>query len=222
MKILDREIKLVIFDLDGTLINSTSLWNDIDVEFFKRRNMEVPKYYSKEIAHIGLEKASILTSEKYLPNEKPNDILNEWLQMSYEAYANHISLKEGAKELLDLFLSNNLKMALATANSKDLYAPCLNRLGISNYFEVIEDTKLYKHGKGSSEIYDKIRERYGFNKEETLIVEDLLEPLKTAFLSGYFVIGIYDAFSVKDVNENRKYSHLYLSSFFELLNLLSK
>ena len=78
MKLLNRDIKLAIFDLDGTLIDSTSLWSEIDRDFFLRRGMEIPPHYNEEIAHVGLDKAAYITRTKYFPNEKEEDIIQEW------------------------------------------------------------------------------------------------------------------------------------------------
>ena len=86
MKICGKKIKAVIFDLDGTLLDSSFIWGDIDREFFAKRNMKIPPTYSDEIAHIGLNEAAILTSQKYCPNEKPEDILQEWKQGSKKYY----------------------------------------------------------------------------------------------------------------------------------------
>ena len=65
MKIINKEIKGVIFDLDGTLLDSTFVWNEVDMKFFNRRNMEIPPTYVEDIAHIGLKEAAIYTKNKY-------------------------------------------------------------------------------------------------------------------------------------------------------------
>ena len=47
-----KNFKGVIFDLDGTLLDSMNVWHQVDIEFFKRRGMEVPKGYKKVISKI--------------------------------------------------------------------------------------------------------------------------------------------------------------------------
>ena len=78
MKINNKEIKAIIFDLDGTLLDSTGMWKEIDKKFFAKRNMEVPPQYAEEIVHIGLKESAILTKEKYGVKESVEEILKEW------------------------------------------------------------------------------------------------------------------------------------------------
>lgn len=213
MEFLNHHIKLAIFDLDGTLIDSTSLWSEIDSIFFKRRNMEIPFNYGKEIAHLGLLNAAKLTKEKYLPNEEIDDILKEWHDLALEAYQYHINLKENSLEVLEFLKEKGVKIALATANSEELYLPLLKRLNIEKYFSIITDVNSCKDGKNSSEIYDKIAAFFRVNKDETLIFEDMLTAQKTAYKAGYIVIGVYDKNSVVNILDNQKYSHLYIDNF---------
>lgn len=220
MKLLDKDIELAIFDLDGTLINSTSLWKDVDETFFKRRNMVVGEEYSKEIAHVGLEKAAKITKEKYLPNEKEEDILKEWNDLAIEAYKFRITLKDNVIKLFELLKKNNVKIALATANSKELYEPCLNRLQIAKYFDAIEDVNSCLEGKNSSEIYDKITHKFLVNKDNVVIFEDMITALKTSFNAGYLTVGINDKISVINESENRKYCHLFIDDFKEIIALI--
>ena len=135
MKFNNKNIKLAIFDLDGTLIDSTSVWSDVDATFFKKRDQDIPSTYADEIAHVGLVAAAKLTKDKYFPNELEKDIIQEWHDLSLEAYATHIPLKNNVERLLEKYYKLGIHIALATANSKELYEPCLTRLGIKQYFE---------------------------------------------------------------------------------------
>ena len=222
MQLLGREIKLVIFDLDGTLIDSTSLWAEIDQQFFSKRNMKTPPNYGKEIAHLGLYNAAVLTKEKYLPNETVEDIINEWHQAAIEAYSTRIPLKEHAAELLDLLKQLDVKLAVATANSKELYEPCLARLDIAKYFEIVVDVNSCKNGKNSPEIYDKVASYFSLTRKEIAIAEDMLTALNTAYTNGYTVIGIYDKNTVKDKDENRKCSHIFIENYLDLIEMIKK
>ena len=217
-----KDIKLAIFDLDGTLIDSTSIWGEIDQIFFQRRGKEVPDEYMKEIAHIGLTAAAKVTKEKYFPNEKEEDILKEWNDLSLEAYRYHIPLKDNVKDLLDLLASKGITLALATANSEELYKPCIERLDIKKYFSYIIDVNSCSKGKDSPEIFDKVVNHFKVAKEETIIFEDSLTAIKTGKENGYKVIAIYDKCSTKDIEYTKSISYLFVNNYRELINKLKE
>ena len=222
MKFNNKDIKLVIFDLDGTLIASTSIWAEIDQKFFTRRGLDIPPTYGAEIAHVGLTKAAEITRKKYCPNEKEEDILNEWKELSYEAYRDYIPLKDGVRELLEYLNENNIPIALATANSKEIYEVCLSRLDILKYFSLVVDVNSCKEGKNSPEIYDKVIKHFGVDREETLIFEDMLTALTTAYKANYNVIAVYDKESSKNIPEIKKNSHIFLLDYKNVFKFLKK
>ena len=213
-------IKLAIFDLDGTLLDSTGIWEDIDKEFFGRRGKEVPPNYSKEIAHIGLLGAAKLTKEKYCPDEEIENILEEWQMESLEQYQHIIGLKPGAVELLEALKSRGIKLGYATANSKALYGPALVRLGIEGYFSFGIDPDIANCGKEDASMYDLVASHFGVRREETLVFEDSLHPSIVANRAGYKVIGIFDKHSTRAIEDHKAVSLRFVTSFNELLEEL--
>ena len=125
-------------------------------------------------------------------------------------------------ELLELLKKLNVKLAAATANSRELYEPCLKRLGVDKYFEVVMDVNSCKSGKNSPEIYDKIVEHFSLIREKTAIAEDMITALKTAYNNGYMTIGVYDKNTVVNIEENKKYSHLFIDKYLDLIEIIKK
>ena len=215
-----RMVKAVIFDMDGTLIDSTSLWHDIDTEFFRKRGMEIPKEYAQEIVHLGLTQAARLTKQKYGIKESEQEIIDEWHQMSLDMYTKDVQLKEGAIELLEFFSKKNIPMAIATANDDKLYMPCLKRLDILKYFSFIDDVNSVKEGKQSAKIYEDLAEKMKTQKEFVMVIEDMPTCVKTAHSNGFITVAVFDKAS-KDFDEDKKSnSDLFINNFAELINLL--
>ena len=220
MKLLDHDIKAVIFDMDGTLIDSTGIWHEIDKEFFAKRNMELPPDYAQHIVHLGLTQAAIYTKETYHLEESIQDIMKEWHDMSIDMYKYHVLLKEGALELLKLFKSNGIKMAIATANDEPLYRPCIDRLGIGEYFDEIADVNTAKEGKQSAKIYLDLAKKLGSEPRNTLVLEDMPTCVKTAFKSGFITVAVYDPDSKEYDEQKKRDSHLFIKDFAELIKEL--
>ena len=217
----EHKIEAVIFDMDGTLIDSTGMWHDIDKQFFAKRNMELPEDYAKNIVHLGLAQAAKYTKETYGLKESEQEIMDEWHESSRTLYSNDIQLKEGAKDILEFFRNHRIPMSIATANDDTLYLPCIDRLGIGEYFDNIADVNSVKEGKQSSKIYEYLATKMGTKIENTLVIEDMPTCIKTAFDNGFITVAVYDDAS-KDYNEEKKKnSHLFVNNLPELIEKLS-
>ena len=220
MKLFNHDIQAVIFDMDGTLIDSTGVWHEIDKAFFTKRGMELPKDYAQHIVHLGLTQAAVYTKETYHLQESIQDIIKEWHDMSVDMYKYHVPLKEGALELLKLFKSNGIKMAIATANDEPLYRPCIERLGVGDYFDEIADVNTAKEGKQSAKIYLDLAKKMGAKPRNTLVLEDMPTCVKTAFKSGFITVAVYDNASKEYDEEKKENSILFINNFFELIKEL--
>jgi len=212
-----ENIKAIIFDMDGTLIDSTGIWEIIDRDFFKTRGLDVPKTYADDIAHIGLKEAAIYTKEKFNIKESIEEIQKEWEMGAVNQYLHIIPLKECVKEYLDICKEKGIKMAIATANRDTLYIPCLKRLGIYDYFEVISDVEKVGKGKESSLLFDYVADKLNIPKNQIAVFEDSVVGLKTAKEAGYVTVAVYDKSSEKYDDTKKNVSDYYIKSFNELI-----
>lgn len=217
MKIKEYEIKGIIFDLDGTLFDSCGLWHQIDVDFFKKRGMELPNDYAKSIAHLGLTKAATYTKTRFNLPESEAEIISEWNAAAINMYTNHVNLKPYVKEYLDYLRQKGIKLAIATANSADYYMPCLIRNGIEHYFDTIWDVSKFKGSKESPEIYIKAANELGVKAYECAVFEDIPTALKTAKNAGFVTVAVDDESEQDLILEKKQNSHIFIRSFNELL-----
>ena len=217
MKIKHLEnIKAVIFDLDGTLLDSCKVWFEVDKKFFAKRGREVPKDYGKTIGTMGLAQAAVYTKHTYGIEETPEEIFSEWMDMVVEKYSDEVELKPHAKAYLEYLSQNDVPLAVATASSRVMYEPCLKNNGIYYYFDHICDVKKFKDGKNSPELFLYVASLLECEPSEILIFEDTLHAIKVALDAGFNVCAVYEE-TCRDEKEKQEISSLYIHDFKELL-----
>lgn len=213
LKELVDNSKAIIFDLDGTLIDSMNVWSDIDKEFFKMHDLPFEEDYQKEIGHKGLKEIAAYTKTRYNLKESEDEIVIIWLDMAKEAYAYKIPLKEGVKSFLEYLQSKNIKMGIATSNSLELTELVLKHHDIYKYFSKVVTVNELKTNKGSPDIYLHISDSFGLVPSECIVFEDLLTGIKTAKKAGYKVVGVKEKASLDKEKEIREIADLYISNY---------
>jgi HAD superfamily hydrolase (TIGR01509 family) len=216
MNIKGLNIKACIFDLDGTILESCSVWSDVDDHFFHKRGMEIPSGYSKAITALGFEESAVYTKNTYHLEDSVEDILKEWMDDVEEEYKNVVPIKANAKALLDHLKENNIPMAVATANTKSCYEPCLKRLDLYKYFDFVLDVKTIKGGKNSPEIFLTCAERFGIKPENILVFEDSLIAINTAKSAKFKTCAVFEK-TCRDEEHKNKSADIYIIDFKELL-----
>lgn len=213
-----NNFEAAIFDFDGTLVDSLSLWRDVDVAFFKEFNMEVPENYDKEIAHLNFNEIADFTIKKYKLNTTSEYLLKFWHDFSIEEYSHNIKCKPFAKGFLKYLKDNNIKISLATTNKEELFMPCLLNNGIDSYFDYKLNVNDYNTSKKEPKIYLEACKLMNTTPDKTIVFEDILEPILTAKKANFQVVGVYDKHNLSHLKDIQNSCDLFINSYDELLN----
>lgn len=217
-KINFMDFQCAIFDLDGTLINSTGVWNKVDEDFFNRRNVIMPPEFPQVIKTHTLMSGAVYIKDRLSLPESPEDIVKEWHDAAVYAYHNDVRIKPYVKELLKLLKNSyGYKIGLATSNTHELYDQCLINNGIYDYFDSFTQSDEVERLKGFPDIYEKSAERMGVPKEECIVFEDVYQAVKGARMGNFFTVAVEDSASADDSEEIIKIADVYIKSFRELV-----
>lgn len=206
-----------IFDLDGTLLDSLNVWEQVDMDFLKKRGLPLTQDYTQAVTVMSFEEAARYTIARFGLNETPEEVGREWNEMIAHEYAHHIKLKPGARECLHFLQEWKFKLGVATALPKELYVPALQNNGILDAFHAFASVTETVRGKGFPDIYLLCARRLGTPPEKCLVFEDVLLGLQGAKAAGMGAIGVYDRCSNLSEQDALSVADGYIQSLFEVI-----
>lgn len=216
-EMLER-IKAVLFDLDGTLVDSMWMWEDIDLEFLSGRGIPMPKNLKYEIEGISFAQTADYFIERFHLPDTPQELMGIWTGMAYQKYCNEVPLKPGAKEFLDYLKKEGIKIGICTSNSYDLTRACLDAHQILADIDYILTSNEVPNGKPAPDIYRMAAEHFGVPCEACLVFEDVPTGMLAAIRAGMKVCCMEDEFSSEIADRKRELSDYYITSYEQVLH----
>lgn len=203
-------IRGAIFDVDGTILDSMPIWDDVASRYLRKRGKEPQQGLGKLLAPMTVEEGCSYVKQYYDLPEEINEIKQGVVAIIKQFYYEEAPLKAGMLELLEELSKRNIPMAVATTGERDLVEHAFKRLGILRYFKGIFTGSEVGKGKSDPLIYEKAAELLGMPKEGIYVFEDALYAIKTAKKAGFPVAGIYDASGEKDQLEIKNLVDVYV------------
>ena len=191
---LKAEAEALIVDIDGTLLDSMTVWNQADTVFLSSRGFEVTPDYTDYVKSVRIEDAAVYTKERYNLPDTPEQIMAEWKAFVNHAYACEVPLKEGAYEYLTRAKSMGFKTGSATALTKDNIEAAFSRLKVHELFDVVvslEDLPGYPD-KSEPDIYLHAAKLMGATPSSTVVFEDVPAALNGARKGGFLTCAVWD------------------------------
>ena len=215
--IQNGSFKAAVFDIDGTLIDSMPIWEDLDAEFLKTQGIELSEQEKQELNAtmwtMTVDEGIRYLKETYalsLPEEAIRKALDDVIEHFYVC---EVPAKPGMRELVEALHDAGVPMALATVGAPAHETAALKRLGLLDYFESMFDCNSLGTTKREAVIYETAANALlgsGFEPAHVLVVEDVLHALIAAKEAGFTTVAVEDDASAKDKPRILEVSDFYI------------
>jgi HAD superfamily hydrolase (TIGR01509 family) len=205
-------IKGAIFDVDGTLLDSMSIWENIGRDYLKSIGYEPRKELREEIRNMSLYQAACYYKTEYGVKLTLQEIIDGVNNMLEQFYKYEAKLKYGVKDFLQNLYDSGVKMCIATATDKTLVQSALERCGADKFFSEIFTCASVGHGKNEPFIYRTALEHLGTEKSSSIVFEDAYYAIKTLKADNFITAAVYDKYEKKQ-EEIKSIADFYMNDF---------
>lgn len=213
-----NNIKALIFDLDGTMIDSMRVWKDIDDEYIEKYHLTEPEDF-----HEGMEGLSYTETAEYFLRVFPElpktveDLKAEWHEMALYKYAHEMELKEGLEAFLRKVRAQGMRVGIATSNDRRLVEACLKGMGVEALIDTISTSCEVKKGKPAPDVYLKAAENLATAPENCLVFEDVPMGILAGKNAGMKVCAVEDWFSAGQLQKKKELADYYIRTYNEIM-----
>ncbi len=211
-----EKIDAVIFDLDGTVVDSMWMWEAIDIEYLDRFGIGLPPDLQKKISGMSFSETAVYFKETFGIPDSLEKIKADWNEMAMEKYCHEVPLKPGVLEFLKELKNRGIKTGIATSNSRELALAVLDALKLASYFDEVHMSCEVKTGKPAPDIYLLVARYLGVEPDRCLVFEDIPEGIQAGKAAGMKVCGVEDAFSADYREEKKRLADYYITHYDEI------
>lgn len=206
----------VIFDLDGSMVDSMWIWKSIDIEYLGKFGIPLPENLQSCIEGMSFSETAAYFKERFQLPCTLEEIKADWNRMAKDKYSFEVPIKEGVPELLEYCKEHGIKIGIATSNSRELVEALVYAHHLESYFDCIMTACDVSKGKPAPDIYLAVAEALRVTPENCLVFEDIIPGIQAGLSAGMKVCAVYDKYSEHQDEEKRRMADYYTYHFREL------
>lgn len=214
-------IKLVVFDLDGTIIDTENIFFNFFKEYNRNNNYESSDEFAYSL--LGIRRSELCKKlADHFGEEYPVEhmLMEKNLRMQELLEHGKIAIKPGYFELIKYLKDKKIAKAVASSSSKKRISAYLKSLGIIEDFQFIIGGDNVTQSKPSPEIFLKTAESLAIHPANTMVLEDSVNGIKAAYCAGMLPVMIPDL--IKPDAEIKKLLYREAKNFVEVIGIIEE
>jgi HAD superfamily hydrolase (TIGR01509 family) len=182
-------IEAVIFDMDGVLIQSEEVWDEVREQYVGERGGRYDAEVQRALMGMSSTEWSRYLHETAGVPEEPAAINDEVVRRMLDAYRDHLPLIDGAKDAVRR-LAGRYRLAVASSSNRPLIDTVLEVAGLAQYFDATVSSEEVAHGKPAPDVYLEAARRLGVESHRCAAIEDSHGGIRSAKAADMRVIAI--------------------------------
>lgn len=182
-------IDAVVFDLDGVIVDSEQVWDDVREQLAKERGGRWHEGAQAAMMGMSSPEWSAYMHDEIGLRESPEEINAEVLRRMLERYREQLPLIPGAVEAVHR-LAADFALAVASSSNGPLIAAVLETAGIAGRFDAVVSSEEVAAGKPAPDVYLEAMRRLGVEPGGTAAIEDSANGIRAAHAAGMRVIAV--------------------------------
>lgn len=208
-----HNIEAVIFDLDGSLVDSMWMWKQIDIEYLGKFGIGLPEGLQSDIEGMSFSETAEYFKKRFDLADPVEKIKEDWNAMAWDKYSYEVPLKNGVEDFLDVCRNRGILLGIATSNSRELVEQIVMVHGLDNYFSCIMTGCDVAKGKPAPDIYLAVARELGVAPEQCLVFEDIIPGIQAGKAAGMRVCAVEDAYSISQKEDKIRAADYYIEDF---------
>jgi pseudouridine 5'-phosphatase len=184
------DLRAVVFDLDGTIVNSEDVYELVDVEVLRRRGQEfAPALRERMIGRPAADSVQIMIEHHGLA-ETVHELDAERTVLFDEMIIESVATMPGFLELLETLRERHIPTAIATSGTRDYATKVLGSLGIAHCFRFVLTAEDITNGKPAPDIYRRAAKKLGMQPQQTMVLEDSGNGCRAGVAAKAFTVAV--------------------------------
>lgn len=209
-------MKGILFDLDGTLIDSMGVWSSLDISFVESKGHDFDYTYIDELKSKSVEELPDFFKRVYGFDSTVEEIYDFMGRTMKDHYRTEFEYKEGVEDKIKALKDEGYRMCITTATISDYCYEILERLRLGDYMDFVLTPDKAGLPKSDPGFFEKALDRLETKREKTYVFDDALYAIKNAKGLGLKAVGVYDESSKDQVGEIKDLSDHFIYSFEDL------
>ncbi len=210
-------MKKLVFDFDGTLVDSMREWAGKMLNVLDLNGIEYPSDIIKTVTPLGDRGTAEYFIEHFKIQSSVDALIAQMDEYAIKEYTYNIPAKEAVRDTLRLLKSKGYSLNILTASPHKMLDVCLKRTGLYDLFDNVWSCDDFFTTKSDVSIYHSVAKKLDTVASECIFFDDNINALTVAKSAGMTVIGVYDDSSADMESEIRRLCDEYIYSFDELI-----